>query len=109
MHSFIYSFMHKKVIGQPTVIPMHPGVQRNFPIKTFFQDEYNLIFVFYRQGQAYAINGSDTAKYYEQKITEYDLGTLFFYDKKVLIAKSSEQIMFYKLNVSKNMAGNTEV
>jgi len=39
---------------------------------------------------------------HEQQLTEHDLGNINFYDNNVLIAKSSSQILFYKIHSEYN-------
>jgi len=48
--------------------------EKNFPYKSFYNEEKNEIYSFYRQGQAFIIDGTDCSKYSYDRMTEMDLG-----------------------------------
>ena len=48
---------------------------KNFPYKSFYNTDENVIYSFYRQGQAFEVNGDDATKDVKfEKMTDMDLG-----------------------------------
>jgi len=70
---------------------------RNFPLGTFYDNKRNNVYVFYRHGTSYSIDMHNPRKMTKQQLTKFDLGNLFFFNNEILIVKSSNQILFYRL------------
>ena len=68
----------------------------NFPYKCFYQEDLNLVYSFYRQGESFTINPDkiDTARY--QKIIDKDVGQMELSFGKALAVRSSGNILFFK-------------
>jgi len=75
-YHFIYDIREKKMLGTPQNDeegkPMHHDKpiqvkmacnNQNFPYKSFYNDEKNEIYTFYRQGDSYCINPDDLSDY----------------------------------------------
>ena len=107
-HSFIYN--HKtKAISSRQSIQLESNTQ-NFPYKCFYCEEENEIYTFYRQGESFRIPvfevdaedqwgkcmNKGKKPYYFQKI-EFDLGQMYLINDKALIARSSSQVLFFKI------------
>ena len=101
MHHFIFSKV-KNAIDSPIVKTKLPESTRNFPISSYFDDEKQFVYIFFRQGESFMINLGEFKRVQEQKISEWDIGCTFLYNNKVLMAKSSNQIFFYKLEIEKD-------
>ena len=85
---------------------------KNFPVECFYNQEYNEVYSFYRQGQSFRtpvfdidvkanweMNGEKKNDYIFQDIFDKDLGQMFLINETVLIARSSSQILFFKLEL----------
>jgi hypothetical protein len=82
--------------GQPVQITIDCNA-KNFPVKSFYNDEKDEIYVFYRQGQSYTIDGKDISKFFSDNITDEDLGQMVLVYNKILVIKSSGKILFMKM------------
>jgi len=47
---------------------------KNFPYKSFYNTDENMIYSFYRQGQCFNVNGDDAMDVKFEKMTDQDLG-----------------------------------
>ena len=70
---------------------------KNFPYKSFYNTDENLIYSFYRQGQAFTIDGDDANKVKFEKMTDMDLGQMYLFNNKALIARSSSKVVFFRV------------
>lgn len=70
---------------------------KNFPYKSFYNDEDNVIYSFYRQGQAFTVNADDAMDVQYEKMTDVDLGQMYLVNNKALIARSSSKVLFFKI------------
>jgi len=98
-YHFYYNFEEGNIVNEVVKIPMGTS-KKNFPYKCFFNDETNEVYSIYRQGQAI------TAKpdgYTLEKMTDLDLGSMYLFKNKALIARSSSDIVFFK--IKKNEEG----
>lgn len=71
--------------------------KKNFPYKCFYNEEENEVYSFYRQGQA-IIATQD--KYTVQKMTDLDLGSMFLFKNRALIARASSEVCFFKIKIT---------
>ena len=69
----------------------------NFPYKSFYNPEDNVIYCFYRQGQAFTIDADDPANCRVERMTDKDLGQMYLFNNKALIARSSSTVLFFKI------------
>ena len=76
--------------------------KKNFPYKCFYNDEKNEIYSFYRQGQAFIIPANDPEKYSFDRMTEMDLGQMYLIYQQALVARSSSDILFFKIEVDED-------
>ena len=72
-YHFIWNMKSHSMVGQPHSIVLDCSL-KNFPYKSFYNDDKNEIYTIYRQGQSLIINGSDITKVHVDRITELDLG-----------------------------------
>jgi len=70
---------------------------KNFPYKSFYNDEEHVIYSFYRQGQAFTINADNACDVKYEKMTDVDMGQMYLINNKALIARSSSKILFFKI------------
>ena len=83
--------------------------RKNFPYKTFYNYDDHEIYTFYRQGQAFSLklssnrdvqfNGADpndVSDHRFEDIYDNDLGQMFLFNNKALVARSSSKIIFFK-------------
>ena len=71
--------------------------KKNFPYKSFYNDEKDEIYTFYRQGQCFIIKGNNSEEFRYDRMTDMDLGQMYLVYNKALIARSSSDILFFKL------------
>ena len=115
-YHFMYHTCDKK-ITQYTKIQLDSN-NKNFPVKCFYNQEYNEVYSFYRQGMSfrvpvfdiecdanYIFAGINTQKkkpkkdYIMQDIYDKDLGQMFLINETALICRSSNLILFFKLEI----------
>lgn len=70
---------------------------KNFPYKSFYNTDENVIYSFYRQGQAFSVGGDDAKEVKFEKMTDMDLGQMYLFNNKALIARSSSKVVFFKI------------
>ena len=105
-YHFVYDPFTRQVVGKLQNRQMTNCTMKNFPLKSFYDPKLNLAFVFYRQGNALTISTEHIEKFQKEKITDFDLGELFIWKDKVLIARSSQQILFFKYDFDEEMEVN---
>lgn len=57
MITFIYSSGNKEIFKSyvKEKLPDMPGVHRNFPLGTFYDEKRKQVYMFFRQGEAYTV------------------------------------------------------
>jgi hypothetical protein len=78
-HHFVWDFAKKEITGKKnvlnsTIIMELDCSRKNFPLKCFFNEEYDEILVFYRQGESFRMSIDDIEQYEFEDITDADLG-----------------------------------
>ena len=101
-YHFIINVETKEIQGEVHSMEMK-CTKKNFPYKCFYSEEKNQVYSFYRQGQAFIIDASDSAKYTCDRMTEMDLGQMYLIYEKALIARSSGDILFFKLEMDEEL------
>lgn len=104
-HHFIYNYRTRTVIESSKASRVLECNNKNFPWKCFYNPEQNEVYSFYRQGQSFRVPvmevdrpiNEDKPPYTFQKITNKDLGQMYLFENKALVARSSSQILFFKL------------
>lgn len=84
--------------GKPVIQDLE-CTKKNFPQRCFYNDERNEVYSFYRQGQAFIVDADDASKYTFDRMTEFDLGQMFLIYNTALVARSSSDILFFKIEV----------
>jgi len=95
-YHFIYDVSKKAIVGK-TVTKVLDCSKKNFPYKSFYNDEKDEIYTFYRQGQCFIIKGNNSEEFRYDRMTDMDLGQMYLVYNKALIARSSSDILFFKL------------
>lgn len=93
---FIYDLKNQKIKGHKVEMTME-CTKKNFPYKSFYNEERNEIYTFYRQGQAFIIDAEDASNYTFDRMTDMDLGQMYLIFDTALIARSSSDILFFKI------------
>ena len=94
-YHFIYDCSKRKIHGKVFSTNLQ-CTKKNFPYKSFYNDQDNMVYIFYRQGQAINVNGSNPMETTIEQMTDQDLGQMFLFNNKALIARSSSRILFFK-------------
>lgn len=100
-YHFIYNLVDRAVEGEVQSRPLQ-CTKKNFPYKCFYNDERDEIYSFYRQGQSFIIDANDSSKYQMDRMTDRDLGLMFLVYNKALIARSSSDVLFFKIVVDED-------
>ena len=100
-YHFIYDIVKKQIVGQPVSLQMNCS-KKNFPYKCFYNDEENKIYSFYRQGFSFIVDGDNADNYLFDRMTDMDLGQMYLVYNKALVARSSSDILFFKLVYDEN-------
>ena len=95
-YHFIYNITDKVMIGKVSQKTMNCS-RKNFPYKCFYNDELDEIYSFYRQGFSFIIKPDKSEDYLFDKMTDMDLGQMYLVYNKALIARSSSEVLFFKL------------
>lgn len=98
---FIYDLSKRAIVGKAEE-KILSCTKKNFRYKCFYNDERDEIYSFYRQGQAFIIQAKDTSKYTFDRMTEMDLGQMYLVYNSALIARSSSDILFFKIEVDED-------
>ena len=89
--------------GQPVKIDMSDdSSSKNFPFKCFYNNDENMIYSFYRQGEFFNISVDNISKYDTGDCTDMSLGDMYLIYNQVLVARSSQEVVFFKLQRSEN-------
>ena len=105
MWHFSYNFLQKKIIGDPVKTQLE-YCTINFPFKSFYDDDKDRVYIFYRQGQSYTVSPKRPNKILKQQIWDYDLGQMYLVNNKILMVKSSCEIVFFKHQATKEFASD---
>ena len=97
-YHFIYDTAKRCMEGKPVIQDLE-CTKKNFPQRCFYNDERNEVYSFYRQGQAFIVDADDASKYTFDRMTEFDLGQMFLIYNTALVARSSSDILFFKIEV----------
>ena len=78
-HHFVWDFEQKVIIGRKNISNSSISMEldcsvRNFPIKCFFNENRNEIYVFYRQGDSFTVRPDDIETYEWEDMFDADLG-----------------------------------
>ena len=93
-YHFFYDVENKKAEG---ITSFNIGnSKKNFPYKSFYNDEENEVYSFYRQGQAITIP-VDGSPHRIEKMTDLDLGSMYLFQNRALIARTSSEVSFFKI------------
>mmetsp|Transcript_2923 Transcript_2923/g.4511 ORF Transcript_2923/g.4511 Transcript_2923/m.4511 type:complete len:194 (-) Transcript_2923:3193-3774(-) len=95
-YHFIYDTANKVLKGSFVKTKLD-CTRKNFTYKCFYNDERNEIYVFYRQGQSFIINADNPSDFVLDKMTDMDLGQMYLVYNNALIARSSGDILFFKI------------
>ena len=103
-HHFFFEIESREIIDY-TSVKLDGSNNKNFPYKCFYNTEYNEVYSFYRQGQSITVpvfdkprnqctaddlgsNWADIPFEY-QKIYDKDLGSMYLFNERALIARCS--------------------
>jgi hypothetical protein len=95
-YHFYFDFESRKILGQVKSMVIGTS-KKNFPYKCFYNDEENEVYSFYRQGQCII---ATMEGYTFQKMTDLDLGSMFLFKNRALIARTSSSVTFFKIKVT---------
>ena len=71
-YHFIWDTISKEMSGKIVSHKM-TGSLKNFPFKSFYSEEKDEIYTFYRQGQAFTIKPHDLSEYRFEQMIDQDL------------------------------------
>jgi hypothetical protein len=100
-YHFIWDVTKKSIVGKPVQLKMECS-KKNFPYKCFYNEDKHEIYSFYRQGFSFIIDADDCSKYVFDRMTDMDLGQMYLVYNQALIARSSSDILFFKLDYDEN-------
>lgn len=98
MWYFLYSYETHKLTSDPIQTPLRQTT-RNFPLSCFYDDDRHFVYVFFRQGETYFVNLQEMRRIQQQRISDWDIGNAYLYNNKVLMIMSSNQLLFFKLEL----------
>jgi hypothetical protein len=87
-YHFVYNITSGSMEGNASKYVMDCS-KKNFPYKSFYNDELNEIYSFYRQGFSYIIPADDSDNFICDRMTDRDLGQMYLVYNSALICRSS--------------------
>lgn len=87
-YHFVYNITSGSMEGNAGKYVMDCS-KKNFPYKSFYNDELNEIYSFYRQGFSYIIPADDGENFICDRMTDRDLGQMYLVYNSALICRSS--------------------
>jgi hypothetical protein len=69
-----------------------PCSENNFPIKSFYSEENNECYTFFRQGQGFVTTLKDISFFWVQKLSEHAFGSMFMLYGQALITRCSDSM-----------------
>ena len=76
----------------------------NFPIKSFYSAESKNCHTFYRQGHGFTAKAEQPDQCKQERLTTADFGSMYLIYDKALVVRSSNSILFFKIDEDKNSA-----
>lgn len=98
-YHFVYNITSGSMEGNAGKYVMDCS-KKNFPYKSFYNDELNEIYSFYRQGFSYIIPADDGQDFICDRMTDRDLGQMYLVYNSALICRSSSQILFFRIETN---------
>ena len=98
---FNFSTKTKSVISKIGEVKLDGCSIINFPIKSFYNQEVNEFYTFFRQGHGVTVvkdENSDFVGHRFEKITNADFGSMYLLFDKAIIVRSSSSILFFKID-----------
>ena len=98
-YHFLWSMTKRRVQGRVASQEVN-GQKKNFPYKSYYNDEKKEIYTFYRQGQSFIIKEDDPMNFQFDQIPALGglvLGQMHLVFNTALIAQTSSTIKFFKL------------
>lgn len=89
--------------GSFVITSFQDSSKKNFPYKSFYNEDKQQIYTFYRQGHSLIINENDHTDYTVDKMTDLDLGQMVLIYNQSLISRSSGAIYFFKLKFDEDL------
>lgn len=98
-YSFFYDIPSGKVSQKQSCL-IKDSSKLNFACRSFYNEEWNECYTFYRQGQVATIKKDSNEQPFFESMTKADLGDMYMAFEKALIVRSSSNfIIFRKLQV----------
>ena len=73
-YHFLWDIKLRSIIGDPQKVQFDQNEKKNFPYKSFYDEQADEIYVFYRQGYSFIIDAKDVSKFSCERMTDSDLG-----------------------------------
>lgn len=94
-YHLIWDTKKRRMIGEPQKYTLDCNM-KNFPNKSFYSEEKDEIYLFYRQGNAFIIDPNNVSNYKYEKIIDKDLGDMVLLWGQAMICRSSSSVYFFK-------------
>lgn len=102
-YHFVYNFKERKIEGKVYSHALSNTSKENFPQKCFYNDHKKEVNAFYRQGQAFTIPLNNPENYFEDDISDREMGQMFMFNLEALIVNSSSRIVFFRQEYDENI------
>ena len=91
----MYDIVDKCVLGDIVVVNIDDCTPSNFPLRSILNTSTNEVFNLYRQGNMTRVSLKDTNTFDLTKLNG-DMDSVFFIYNKVIIVRSSSNVLFIK-------------
>lgn len=97
-YHFLYDIQNKRILDEvSTSIKFENSSKQNFPQKCFYNDDRSEFYAFYQEGQCVHVDSKDMNKFRVEKVSNRDLGQMYIFKNKVMIVRSSANVLLFKL------------
>jgi len=101
-HHLFWDIEKHAIVGKPYSQAMIGSSSRNFPYKCFYNEEDDEVYAFYRQGEFFnipvTVNVEKKKVIENARCTDMSLGDMYLVFNKLLVARSSQEIVFFKMD-----------
>lgn len=105
----MYNIQKQTTVIQPNSVRMTCS-DLNFPVNSFYNQDKNCIYCFYRQGEQFCYNRRNGTIEQTKIISKGEsINQIYMIYNKILIIHSSDQVTFYKETEMKELSGQKKI
>lgn len=95
LYTFRYNVNTEKTSGVK-MVDVKNSSSINFSLRSFYNQEWDETYTFFRQGQVVTANFSKSENLHFEQMTKADLGDMYLAFERALIVRSSNSVLLFK-------------